>query len=97
MVANRNGADILGARAHCDMVAQGWVALFPTVAGTAEGYALGQMTEVADYRRLADNHAHAVIDKQALADFGPGMNFNPGHKAAEVRDQPRQERHAHFM
>src|SRR6185295_14829542 len=41
----------------------------------------------ADFRRLADHHAHAVIDEHAGADLRAGMDLDAGQPATEVRGE----------
>jgi hypothetical protein len=43
-------------------------------------------------RRLADHHAGAVVDEEALADFGAGMDVDPGLRVGEFCDDPGQQR-----
>ena len=70
--------------------------LFPSVgwrfvalgAGAAQGHALVEVAVVADLRRLADDDAHAVVDEEALADLGAGVDLDAGEEAADVRDEP---------
>src|SRR5690606_23182171 len=45
---------------------------------------------VADLRRFADHHAHAVIGKKPLADSRRGMNFDAGEEPAPLRYEPSQ-------
>src|SRR6185503_19972687 len=45
---------------------------------------------VADLRRLADHHTHAVIDESAPADLRPRMGLDPGEEPAKVADEARQ-------
>ena len=49
---------------------------------------------IANFRRLANNHAHAVVNKQIIADFGAGVDFNTGKMAAELRNEPCQRKPA---
>ncbi len=47
---------------------------------------------LADFRRLADHHPHAMINKQAGADFAPRrMNLNPGEKTRQSRNGMSRE------
>jgi len=45
---------------------------------------------VADHGRLADDDAHAVVDEDALADDGAGVDLDAGEPAADVRDEAPQ-------
>jgi hypothetical protein len=40
---------------------------------------------VADLGRLADHHAHAVVDEHAPADGGAGVDLDAGQPACHVR------------
>ena len=61
-------------------------------AGAAERDALVEGHVVADLRRLADHHAHPVVDEEAVADPRRGMDLDPGQRPGHGRDQPRQPR-----
>jgi hypothetical protein len=39
----------------------------------------------------ADDHPHAVIDEEAAADFGAGMDLDAGEKTADVGGEPGEE------
>jgi hypothetical protein len=41
---------------------------------------------VADHRRFADHHAHAVIDEEAPADHGARMDLDPGEESRQIGD-----------
>jgi len=45
---------------------------------------------VADLSRLADDHAHAVVDEETPSDRGPGMDFNAGQPALPMGSKPRK-------
>ena len=64
-VADRDRPEQLGARADRDVVLDGRVALAGREAGAAERHALVERDVVADLGRLADHHAHAVVDEEA--------------------------------
>ena len=58
---------------------------------------------VADFRRLADHDAHAVVDEEPIADLHAGVNLDARQEAPEMRDEapqklevavPRPMRHA---
>ena len=53
----------------------------------AQGDTLIEGNVVADFRRLADHAAHAVIDEQAAADGGARMDLDPRQHAPDVRQQ----------
>src|SRR4029077_14349964 len=46
---------------------------------------------------LADHHARAVIDEQALADTRGGMDLDARQYACEHRDLAWQQRHARLL
>ena len=68
------------------MVADGGVALAHVLAGAAQGDAVVDQAVVPDLGGLADDDAHAVVDDQALADGGAGVNFDSGAPAAGLGD-----------
>ena len=43
---------------------------------------------------LADHHAGAVVDEEAAADGGAGVDLDLGEEAADLRDHARQQRDA---
>ncbi len=47
---------------------------------------------IADLRRLANDHPHAVIDEKLAADLRSGMDFNPGQEPADVRYETPKEK-----
>ena len=62
--------------------------------GAAQGHALIKRAIVADFGGLADDDAHAVIDKQPPADVSAGMNFDPGKEPPEMRYEASGEQPA---
>ena len=48
---------------------------------------------IAHFRRLSDYHAHAVIDKHAMAQLCLRMNFYAGKKARQRGIKPAQPLH----
>ena len=93
-VADRDRPEHLRARPDRDVVLHGRVALAGGKAGAAERHALIQGHVVADLGGLADHHPHPVVDDEARADLRRRVDLDPGHRARERRDQPRQQRHA---
>ena len=63
--------------------------LLPTVMGPSTLAPVPAV--VPDLGGLADDQAHAVVDDQALADGGAGVDLDPGAAAAPLGDHPRQE------
>ena len=61
------------------------------VAGTAERYTVINGAVVADFGGLADNDAHAVVDKQAAANGRTRMNLNAGHMPRKLRQRTRKK------
>src|SRR3954466_4481909 len=53
----------------------------------AERHALIDGAAVADLGRLADHHAHAVVDEHARADLRARMDLDAGEPAPEVRGE----------
>ena len=48
------------------------------LAGAAQGDALVQQAARADFGSFADHHTHAVVDKNAMADAGTGVDLDAG-------------------
>ena len=80
VLTNRDRADQLRARAHHHVVLQGRVALLAPRARPAQRDALVEVAVIADLRRFADDDAHAVVDEEALADFGARMDLDAGNR-----------------
>ena len=47
---------------------------------------------VADFCRLADQHAHSVIDEEALTDRRSGVDFDTRCKPDEIGEEARNDR-----
>src|SRR5688572_19992928 len=85
-VADGEAAEHLGARANHYALAERRVALGAAIQrSAAERHALVNSAVVADFRRLADHYAHAVIDEDAPADLHRRMDLDAGEPAADVR------------
>ena len=56
-----------------------------------EGHALVELDVVADHRRLADDHAGAVVDAEALADGRARMDVDAGARVGDLGQQPGQD------
>ena len=54
----------------------------------AEGNALVERDVVADSGCFADDHAHAVIDEEAVPDLSAGMDLDAGDQARRLRQCP---------
>ena len=67
------------------------MALALVQAGAAQRDAVIQGHILADLGRLADHHAHAVVDEQARADRRAGMDFDAGQAAHHLREPARQQ------
>jgi len=59
-------------------------------AGAAQRDALVERDVVADLGGLADHHAHAVVDEDALADDRARVDLDAGEPARQVRDEAPQ-------
>jgi hypothetical protein len=46
---------------------------------------------VADFRRFADNHPHAVIDEQTATNGRAGVDFDAGQDPGRLGNKPRQD------
>src|ERR1043165_2204865 len=84
--ADFDAADDLRSGADRDLVAKRGMALDALGTGAAEGDALVEHDVVADFGSFTDDHAHTVIDEEAAADDGAGMDFDAGEKAREVHE-----------
>jgi len=91
IVAHIDSADDLGAGADHYVAAQSRVALDALATGPSQGYPLVEGAVIADLGRLADDHAGPVVDEEAIADAGSGMDLDAGDGAAQVGDDPRRE------
>ena len=91
VVPHGEGAQYLGAGTHHHIVAQGGVTLALVLAGAPQGHPLVEQTVVSDLRSLADDNAHAVVDHQAVADGGAGVDFDAGPEPAPLGDAPGQK------
>jgi len=65
------------------------MALALLLAGSAERDALVEQHVIADFRGLADHHAHPVIDKAPPADGGAGMDLDSRNSSIELRNNSR--------
>ena len=69
------------------------MALAHVLARAAQRHVLIERDVVADFGRLADDHAHAVIDEQSLADGRAGVDLDAGLFAGALRHNARQQLH----
>src|SRR5947208_2812870 len=94
-MADPEGTQDLGSRAHDDIVADGGMALLPALlAGrpsAAQRHTVIKGAVVADLGGLADYDTHAVIDEQPAADAGAGMDLDAGQHPPDMRDEAAQE------
>ena len=73
------------------MVSQGGVALALILSGAAQGHILIQGAEIPDLGGLADDHAHAMVDKESPADFGRRVDLDPGLFPGALGNEPGQK------
>ena len=73
------------------VVAQGRMTLASVLARTAERHALIYQAVVADFGRLPDNDAHAVVNDEAAPDNGAGVDFDTRPEAGPLRHATRQK------
>ena len=92
VVAEGHVAEHRRAHAHHHVVAEGGVALAALLAGAPEGDALVELAVVADDGGLAHDDAHAVVDHEAPADGGAGVNLDAEAVAAPRGERARDER-----
>jgi hypothetical protein len=69
------------------------VALAGFLARAAKRTALIKQAVIAYLGSFADNNSASVVDKQTLSDFRARVNFNPGNKAAYLRNNTRGNYH----
>ena len=62
------------------------------LASAAQGDTVVDGAVITDFGGLAKNHAHAVVDEQAAADLGAGMDLDAGMVAAALADPSGQEK-----
>ena len=79
-----NGPRTLAPGTHHHVILQGGMALGLLPAHPAQGYAMIEGDIVADLGGLADHHPHAVVDEEALADCGAGVDLDAGQESAQV-------------
>jgi hypothetical protein len=63
---------------------------------TTEGDTVIQRAVIADLGGLADDNAHAVIDKKPPPDGGARMNFHAGEKTRGMRHRAAQPLQSHL-
>src|SRR5690242_20238425 len=57
-----------------------------------KGNSLIKLYVRSDFRRLANHHPRAMVDKEMAANFGAGMNVDSGPTVSPFRHHPRNER-----
>src|SRR5687767_12874940 len=90
VMTDRHRSEHGGAGAYDHPIFHRGVALFFSQTGAAECDALINSHIIVDLRRLADHHAHAVVDKKTPADLSSRMDFNASKEAAEITGEPSQ-------
>src|SRR5439155_13765731 len=83
------GPDDAGAGPDDDIVGQGRVALLLLEARAAQGDAVEQRDVLPDLGRLADDHAHAVVDEQARPQLGGGVDLDARQETAHMGQEAR--------
>ena len=68
------------------------MALAGVLAGAAQRDAVVDGAVVTDLSRLAEDDAHAVVDEQAPADPGTGVDLDAGLMPAALADPPCQKK-----
>src|SRR5580693_4054683 len=86
VIADADVAQDFCAGAYDDVVADGGMALARFLAGAAEGDVLIHEDVVADFTGFADDDAHAVVDEEAAAYGGSGVNFDACQGTRKLRD-----------
>ena len=82
VVAHLDRSQHLRAGADDHIIANGRVPLAAAGAGDPKGDLMIEVAVVADFRGLADHHAHAVVDHQPPAESGGRVDLDPGQPAA---------------
>ena len=95
VIADRDVSKYLRAGADDHVIAQRRVALTFLFSRAAERHALVDEYVVADLGGLADHHSRSVIDEEAAADGGAGVDFDLRQEPAHLADESRQDRAAH--
>ena len=88
VVADGDGAEDLRAGADSHPVANGRVTLRLAQARAAQSHPLVQGDLCTDFSRLTDDHAGCVVDEQALAQNGAGMDVHPGERSGHRGQHP---------
>ena len=84
-------AQHLGAGADRDAVAQRGMAFDPVQGTTTEGGPVIHHHVITHLSGLADDDAHAVVDEEALADLGSGVDLHAGRRPGGLRQQPGRQ------
>lgn len=66
-------------------------------AAPAKGHVVVDGDVVADSRSLTNDYSISVVDEQAAADPGTGMNLHSGCRPGNLGEQAGQERHSPAM
>ena len=90
-IADLDSAENLGSRANHDFVPNCRMAFAAFMAGPTKRDSLINENVIANFGGLANDHAHAMIDKKAVADCCPRMDFNPSQKTGKLRHETRQD------
>ena len=90
-VADGDRSEQLRPRPDRDVVLHRGVALAGGKSGAAQGDPLIEGHVVSDPGGLADHHPRAVVDEQAVADVGGGMDLDPRGRAREGGDGTRRK------
>ena len=91
VVADRDGAEDLRAGADDDVVANGRVTLAAAGPRDPERHLMIKVAIIAHLGGFTDDDAHAMINDEAAADDGGGVDFDAGQPAREVRRKPPQK------
>ena len=79
-VANEKTTQYFSTSTNHHTFTQARVSFAMLQACASQRYPLVQSAVIADLCGLTNNHAHAMINKHAPADFGPRMDLNPRKK-----------------
>ena len=90
-IPNMDGTQHCGSGPNNDVIAYTGMAFFIFfVARPSQGDVMVDVDPVAHLGRFSNDHPHAVVNKEKVADFCPGMDFNAGFFPGPLGDKPGQ-------
>ena len=90
-ITHFKSAQYFGTCTHHHIFPQSGVALGAFIERcSTQGHALVNGASVTDFCGLSHHHAHGMVKKDTVADFGSGVNLNTGEKARNVGNKTTQ-------